>query len=702
VKRIDHLNHAVPSIHPARAGFLLALILLLASALPGAQTGVFLDDSVADFSQGDVTTSTLTSQGIVRLPYLRERLGDVDADVVWDVEEIGKRRIIATGHKGLVFTQEGDKPAKVLAELKQAAVYALDQDSKGNTLAATSPGGIVYTIDKDGKSAPFAHTGAGIVWDLVRTEKALVAATGSPASLIRVADDGTTTTLVKVKDVLNILDVAAVPGTSDLVIATQGPGWIARVDADGKLLVLVDPEQEEVRRVVVLSDGSIVGAVNGLRSPGQKLLAKTPDEGKPQGSQKPRPESFLVRIDASGFAREWWVSPESPIHDICTDGEGRLIVAAGANGNIYRVTESGDTDRLGIADEDFITRLAPAADGRILLGTGATAALYELDLQKHATGIYESRVFDAKGSARWARLRALATEAGGEIKVAVRTGNTIKPDNTWGDWSKPRRFDDGELVLENQVGRFFQYRIDLSGSAKDQPSVDLVRVFYAKPNSAPLVKSITVDIPKEKPKDPLAAATRPPTGRIDVFPNSNNANFDVTWQAEDPDADLLRFDLSIRPVTSPDWQLVEKDITGTKFPLEVRSLPDGEYRARIVARDSASNADGQDKRAELESSIFLVDNTAPALKLQKSDRASDGGVTLHWQASDKASLIAAAAWRPALEDFRLLQPDDELFDQKAETLTIRLHGDEAKKGTLVTIAVTDETGNTTLESVTLE
>lgn len=237
---------------------------------------------------------------------------------------------------------------------------------------------------------------------------------------------------------------------------------------------------------------------------------------------------------------------------------------------------------------------------------------------------------------------------------------------------------------------------------RTSPPFDLVRVFYAKPNSAPLVKSITVDIPKEKPKDPLAAAAKPPTGRIDVFPNSNNANFDVTWQAEDPDADLLRFDLSIRPVTSPDWQLVEEDITGTKFPLEVRSLPDGEYRARIVARDSTSNADGQEKRADSESSIFLVDNTAPALKLQKSDRASDGGVTLHWQASDKASLIAGAAWRPALEDFRLLQPDDELFDQKTENLTIRLRGDEAKKGTLVTIAVTDETGNTTLESVTLE
>lgn len=163
--------------------------------------------------------------------------------------------------------------------------------ARGTSSPPPAPGASSIQSTRTARVPEFAHTGAGIVWDLVRTEKALdplPAATGSPASLVRIADDGTTTTLVKVKDVLNILDIAPVPGTSDLIIATQGPGWIARVDADGKLLVLVDPEQEEVRRVVVLSDGSIVGAVNGLRSPGQKLLANTTRESPREPEAPPR------------------------------------------------------------------------------------------------------------------------------------------------------------------------------------------------------------------------------------------------------------------------------------------------------------------------------------------------------------------------------------------------------------------------------
>lgn len=703
-----HIRTLVPRPLNAFQTAALALLLCLAfvaSRLPAAQTGVFIDDRIEDFAAGDLTTSTLTNDGRITLPLSRIVISGIDADVVWDVIEDGDRRYVATGHKGLLFEQRKAEPAKVLHEFKEPAIYALESWKSDDILAAASPGGVIYRVDRKGKAEEFAKTGAAIVWDLLRTkEMGLLAATGSPAAIVKMDDKGTTSTLAKFPDSQNVLSMALLPGGKDIVVATQGPGLVARIGFDGTVHVLLDPEQEEVRRVIVLKDGGIIAAINGLRSPGEKILVKTPTDAKPKPGPKPRPDSFLVRIDGEGLASEWWTSPESPIHDIYAHTDGTIIVAAGSNGNIFRVTPTGDTERAGIADEEFITRLAPADKDRVLLGTGSAAALYELDADKKTDGIFESRAFDAKGNARWSRLRGRVDPAGGSIQLAARSGNTAKPDKTWSDWSKPVDFNSGESLINTSIGRFLQYRLLLQPSAKKNdgiPSVDFVRVFYAKPNARPIVRNVTVEPPKEKPRDPAQPPAQP-TGKVDVLPSPNPQTFDVAWQAEDQDGDRLVFDIFIRDVYTGDWIRAAENVPGPKYALEVKTLPDGEYRLKVVAKDYPANSDGFDLTGESESPIFLVDNTAPTLTVTSVKREAKGAFRISVSAQDATSLISGVAWRAGLEDFRQAAPDDQFLDQKSENFTIIVRGEAAQKGTVVTIAATDERGNTSLQKVTLD
>ena len=51
-------------------------------------------------------------------------------------------------------------------------------------------------------------------------------------------------------------------------------------------------------------------------------------------------------------------------------------------------------------------------------------------------------VVDARRPSRWGRIE-WSGEAGGGVKLSVRTGNTEEPDNTWSDWK--RVGDDGSL-----------------------------------------------------------------------------------------------------------------------------------------------------------------------------------------------------------------------------------------------------------------
>lgn len=687
-------------------GRAFAAVVLLAGGLtvaaPAAQTEFFLDDATAQFAEGDATTSTLTFDGFIAPPVARERVGDIDADAVWDVAVLDGAVYTATGHDGKLFRLSEDGGVDLVHDFEEAALYALLPLEDG-LLVAASPGGTLYFLeDGEGEPQVDAQLGAELVWDVVEHGDGLVAATGSPAALIRVEDDATTSTLAKMDFALNVLDLAPIPGGDDLAVATQGPGYVVRVSADGTMRVLIDPEQEEVRRVAVLPDGSVIGAVNGERSPGQNVLDRTPGN-QARGNQKPQPESFIVRAYPGGIASEWWTSPESPIHDMHVLGDGGLLVAAGQAGNLYRVTAEGETDRVGVAHDDFVLRLSPAGDGVAYAGTASEAGLYRFRPEETSDGRFESRVFDAKGIVNWGRIRARVLPGDGAVALSVRTGNTKEPDETWQDWSEPADFNDGEFADGTPPGRFLQYAIDFDVSEAPRaidPLVDFVRVFYTRPNEAPEVSEVVLSNPTRKGNGPPNQA--PPTVRVDAFPEPNPGALELAWKAADQNNDTLRFAVALRGAEDEQWTTLEEDLEAPPFLLETRVLPDGYYRVRVTASDRITNPGDQALESQAESPLFLVDNLAPDIIMLSVVRESDEEVTIRFRVEDPTSVVVGAAWSPDFGEYRLLTPEDGAYDQRSETFRLVLTGEEAARGALVVLAASDEAGNTVLSRVRLD
>ncbi len=678
--------------------------LALGGGAPAAQTEFFLDDRPEDFARGDIRDSIVTSRGTVQPPHPKVKLDEFDAAVVWDILETGDYLYVATGHDGRLFRRMHEEEPEMLHEFEESAIYALAEGPDGGVLAAASPGGKIYSVNEDGEVEVFAETEAEIIWDLLRHDGAVWAATGSPASIVRVDNGGEVETIIEFEETLNVMQLAPAPDGEGVLAVTQGPGQVLRVTAEGNSTVLLDPESEEVRRVAVLEDGSIVAAVNAIRSPGQELLSRGPDEGQARGNQQPQPESFLARIYPDGMMREWWKSPEPPIHDIYPLEDGGMIVSAGSGGSIFLVTADGEKNSAGVAREEFVTRLATGANNRLLMGTGSEAAVYRMRAAERGEGAYLSRVFDGRGTVRWGRLLGHVYTGEGEVLVSTRSGNTAKPDDNWTDWSDSADFAAGDYLTDGPISRFFQYRVEFKlDSNADQavlPELERMRVFYRRANEPPVIESVRVGSPGGAGGSGAQQQRNPV--RVNVEPHSNTGRKEITWSAEEPGGESLVYTVQIKPAGTDNWMTLEEDLSSSSYTLDTRNLADGEYRARVTASDVKSYPVGEGLQAVKESPLFLIDNTVPELRLVDVERRGSESVRVEFEAEDATSLIGSASYRPGTGEMRLLKPEDGFFDQRRESFAFTLEGEDARSGKMITLFATDENGNTARLGVTLD
>ena len=87
------------------------------------------------------------------------------------------------------------------------------------------------------------------------------------------------------------------------------------------------------------------------------------------------------------------------------------------------------------ADVQILSLLVTGADDGVWVGTGNTADIYHLAVsgeETKASGQLVSRVFDARGTAKWGTIRFSASApAGASVTLQTRTGDVTQPDETW-------------------------------------------------------------------------------------------------------------------------------------------------------------------------------------------------------------------------------------------------------------------------------
>jgi WD40 repeat protein len=180
--------------------------------------------------------------------------------------------------------------------------------------------------------------------------------------------------------------------------ATGAPGRVYRITADGKSSVIFEPKELQVQTVAIGKDGAIYAAT----SPDGKVYRIARNNPAPPKSAQPA---------ASDYAATVFFDPKTKyIWDMAFDNDGRLYIATGDSGEIYRVEKTGQGAVFFKSDEAHIRVLAFDPKGNVIAGSDGGALIYRITPAGEGFVLY---------AAPRKEVTALAVDAAGNIYAAA-------------------------------------------------------------------------------------------------------------------------------------------------------------------------------------------------------------------------------------------------------------------------------------------
>ena len=722
-----------------RPVFALAALVLAAAALHAAGPQFWRLEGTRAFLEGDIEGLSLDSDGRLRLGASPRPLFDPEAPSAWCVARDARGVLyVGTGNDGRVLRVDGTK-GSVLFDAAELEVHAIAVGPDNRVYAATSPDGAVYAIDAAGKATRFFDPPETYVWALAFDPKgALYVATGGEGRVYRVSADGKSETVLTSSET-HILSLAA--DARGRVYAGSAPeGLVYRIDGPGKVFVLLDSAFREIKALDVGEDGSLyAAAIDGRTAESPARATPAPSGSGTVVAEVTVSESYavvpasggapvtvgpagtdaaaapakgaLLRIRPTGEIDTLWSSPDDVPHSLVRSGAD-VLVGTGNRGKVYRVGDDGRWALVATLPAEQVTAFARGSSGNVALVTANPARVFSLDATLAAEGTFLSKVKDAETVSSWGQVTWEGTAPPGtEVRLQTRAGNTATPDSTWTDWSLPLTRAQGEPV-RSEKARFLQLRLTLAGKAGASPTVEAVAVAFQQRNLPPVVKSITVHPAGEafqKPisvsgepeilgldTDPLsdrAAAQRPPAGSPPAISFSRKLYQrglrTFSWQAEDPNADALVFDVEYRAVGDDRWQPLRAGLEEPVFAWDTATVPNGRYLLRVVASDAPGNPPAFALTGSKASASFEVDNLAPSI----AATLDPGGANrIRVTVRDDASPVRKLETSTDAGRWEEVHPVDGIADSREESYEILLPPSKGRPR-IVVLRATDLLGN---------
>jgi hypothetical protein len=387
-----------------------------------------------------------------------------------------------------------------------------------------------------------------------------------------------------------------------------------------------------------------------------------------------------------------------------------LLFVTDVQGRLYRLDRDRKATLLAQSNEGEATRLLESR-GTLLAATGNLGKLLRLDAGTVATGSFESPVHDSSSVARWGRL-AWRGDANG-IAFKTRTGNSLRPDGTWSDWSAPLT-DPNRSGITSPNARYIQWRAEFSGSAASAPSLDSVTIAYLPQNTPPNVRSINVTAVSGSTKAGAAGTSAATASYAITVTDSGDApvtagtpsqtlsripgqQVQIYWQADDPDGDRLIYNLYFRGEDETRWKLLRANTVENTYLLDADVFADGRYYFRVVASDSLSNPANLAREAELVSAPILIDSTPPVVTASAA-RRNGAMVEIDVDAEDRGSVLRRCEYSLDAGQWMPVEAADGVTDSARERFLIRLDKVSPAEH-LVVIRVYDAAGNAGLTKV---
>lgn len=731
--------------------------LVFAALLAGVQTRTWTHGAQEDFAKGKLNNLALRSDGRLSLAPRFTELFDASVNYLWALAEDSTGRVYAGGggtdsNSAKLFVIEPGKGGRLLAEFEGLEVHALAVDKQDRIYAATSPDGKIWRVARDGSFTLFYDPGTKYVWALAFNGKGeLLVGTGDGGDIHKVAADGKGSVFYGTEE--THVRSLAIDDKDNLLVGTEPSGLVLRISPAGEGFVLYQTAKREVTAITIGRDKVIYAAAVGNKQPAQAPVVAPPPAPAPAPApqaagaqpQQPQPQqtaaaqrpgvppvpsvassvvggSEIYAIEADGYAKKLWSHATDIVYALALDKEGRPLAGTGNKGALYRLDNDLLWTTLLSAAPTQITSLLAGRNGRVLAATGNIAKVYQVGPELEKEGSYEGDVLDADFFSYWGQLDYAGVARGGAVRIATRSGNLDRPQQSWSPWTAVKLSTHGGRIV-SPPARFLQYKLTLSASGSgNSPELSEVRVAWLPRNAAPLVETIEITPPNYRfpPQSltltPSQNLTLPALGRTrrpapSAAPSSSGGGAAVSmqyakgsigarWLASDPNGDALQYKLEIRGANESTWRLLRDELKDAAFSWDSTAYPDGRYFLRVTANDAPDNPPGQALSATLESDEFVIDNTPPLITIQSSRRAG-GNVEVVFRAKDEMNRLARAEYSLNGGSWVVLEPTTRLSDSNEHDYRLSAPADGPGEQTIA-VRVSDSFDNQAVDKAVVK
>lgn len=676
----------------------IALPVLAAAAAPppvaGAEVKIFRSETREAVLEGKLEALSVDPLGVIELAPRVERLKALEEPFVFCADGHPDGWVVGTGNSGKVLLLDGSGEVSELHAAGEPEIFAVLADGDGTVYAGSSPKGKVYRI-AGGDAEVVFEPGESYVWDLALDKKRrLLVATGLRGRLYRLPQKGGDAEVLFESRDSHVRSIAVLADGSVLA-GTAGQGLIVRIAPDGEVSTLHDAVHPEVLAFAATPAGTVYAALMASEASQVDLSGQRPAaavSGKEGGEGGGQAKVVVVAQGEGtiGSRSAGFSGPRSVILEISPDRkveqqvldfqdetvhsllwrEGELWIGTGQEGRLYRwVGRKLRQER--VLEEQQLAALAAGGAGLAVV-TANAAAIYRLEVEREAAGIYTSKVFDAGQVARFGSFLwegSLPQSAG--VEVAFRSGMSSQPDDTWSAWSCAGCADavecrDGDAacrgtglrgrrqevpLAELAHGRYVQWRAKLEGGGEKTPRLAAAELSYRQENLRPKVDKLEVLDPGKilvpQSFNPTSQTFEPwSPDKQGIFttlrnaPKKNGSSLKTLWKrgyrtlrwtVKDANEDRLSYRLEFRldgdssngdsskgdsskGTKGERWLTAVEEIEKDYYSFDATVLPDGVYRFRLTASDRPAHSAAEALSEEELSEPVVIDHVPPVLE----------------------------------------------------------------------------------------
>lgn len=428
------------------------------------------------------------------------------------------------------------QPVEV-AKFESVAIPAMTADSRGRIYASLVPGGRIVSFDPGSQGSDQISTVATLSESLITSlavddENAVYAGVADTGRVYKLKDGAPK--LVADTGDAHVLCLFFDPSSKRLYVGCGEQGNVYSISKEGALKAEYHTGEHLVTGVCRAKNGD--------------LFVTTSGTGK------------LVRIASSGETFD--LATSDAFYTLFYHPETDSVFAGDAEGDITQIQEeplTGQSFFVPVKHSEQEAVVAFASDGRnrLFAVTSNLPSVISFDVKPEGA-TFTSPVKDAGRDAHWSLLRVygsfneLRPDLEKMIAAETRTGNTIRPDDTWSQWSQATLTSEG-YQINSKDGRYFQYRLRWTGGSQNARSQNAGDRHVFPLGRESVVGRVTATF--------LPTNIRPRFSSVSLRAGTYLSDTEeISILGADPDGDSLSLAIDISHDNGETWQSLKTDL----------------------------------------------------------------------------------------------------------------------------------------------